>query len=266
MYYIPESDKKIILDKYGKIPLIELKKQLSSQIPSGVLCRFVKKNGLKVNYSLSHRRYTYNENFFDIPNIQNSYWAGFIAADGCLTSTKNGVKISISTLDKNILENFKSHINFTGNIRGEIRLTKKNQLAEMSTLCIWGAVRLREMLYKHWNITPRKTYTLLPPTQINNRALEHAYLIGFFDGDGCWRDYKINGGHKYAFQFSGTESMMTWCKTILHDLIPEDKNIKVAKNGNYYTYSACGKRAWSIREKLNNIIDIPWRLQRKWKD
>jgi len=49
-----------------------------------------------------NRKYTVNHNYFSEVTLENSYWAGFIAADGCIT--KNYVKIMIAQKDLKILE------------------------------------------------------------------------------------------------------------------------------------------------------------------
>ena len=45
-------------------------------------------------------RYTKNEDFFSVPNLTNSYWAGFIAADGHLTSKGATLQINIQARDR----------------------------------------------------------------------------------------------------------------------------------------------------------------------
>lgn len=36
------------------------------------------------------KKYSYNDNYFRTPNLENSYWAGFIAADGCVYKGHTG--------------------------------------------------------------------------------------------------------------------------------------------------------------------------------
>ena len=47
--------------------------------------------------------YNKNHDFFTVPNKLNSYWAGFIAADGCVTG-KHILAIKLSEKDKEHLQ------------------------------------------------------------------------------------------------------------------------------------------------------------------
>ena len=67
--------------------------------------------GLKGDRGIN-RKYTHNENYFTTVSLDSAYWAGFIAADGCIT---NGyLKIMISIVDSNLLENLKEAIKYSG--------------------------------------------------------------------------------------------------------------------------------------------------------
>src|SRR3990167_5826866 len=61
--------------------------------------------------------YDYDENFFEIPNILNCYWAGFIAADGCVSKNNNRITIELDGKDKNHLIQFKNDVKFSGEVR-----------------------------------------------------------------------------------------------------------------------------------------------------
>ena len=39
--------------------------------------------------------YATNKYYFSIPNMENSYWAGFLAADGCLWKRGDAVEIGL---------------------------------------------------------------------------------------------------------------------------------------------------------------------------
>ena len=54
---------------------------------------------------------SYNKNFFTIPNIQNCYWAGYLAADGYITKNNKCIRLHTVYYDKEILTNFQKQIN-----------------------------------------------------------------------------------------------------------------------------------------------------------
>ena len=85
---------------------------------------YKRKYGLEIN-PIGNGKFTYryerqhnvNDDFFNNPNILNCYWAGFIAADGCIGRRNNNVlSIGLSSKDKQHLETFKNNINFSGPI------------------------------------------------------------------------------------------------------------------------------------------------------
>ncbi len=75
----------ILNDNYGKIKFFDLILMLPGRT-SGAIRRKAYDNGLVANLSITNKKFvTTNNNFFSVPNTINSYWAGFIAADGCVS-------------------------------------------------------------------------------------------------------------------------------------------------------------------------------------
>ena len=73
-----------------------------------------------------YKLYTQNENFFSEPNDKNSYWAGFIAADGGIEKTSNRLRIGLSIKDRELLEVFAQQVEFTGPITDYTSSFNKN--------------------------------------------------------------------------------------------------------------------------------------------
>lgn len=259
-----EQENQILIDNYGKISPKKIVKLLSNKRTICGLKQHALSLGLKGNSCLSKKKYFHNDNFFDKPNIENSYLAGFIAADGCLftmPSGKTSLKLNLQKKDEQILYTFKRQMEYTGPISNYILEGR-----EYSLFQIHGANNCAYHLEKYWNITNRKTYTLKKPN-VSNYKLSLAYFIGFFDGDGCWCETTYNGEKRYCLSISGTKEMMLWVKNLLNKLVPEIGDTKIyyyPKRSKAYLYKASGKRALQIRSKLNNIIDIPWKFSRKW--
>lgn len=215
---------------------------------------------LKGNPSLANSKYTFNDNFFNTPTVQNSYWAGFIAADGCIT--KDSITIGLAAKDIEILETFKNQIQYTG----PIKYYKAQQCYDCVKLNI-RKIPYTTYLYEHWNIIPRKSLTLQPP---NLTDLEHiyAYIIGYIDGDGC---ITLNHNRRYP-QFSlgvvGTKAIVEWVHSYLSKLYPPtyrgEVKIHKHKTAKCYNVVYTGKRAVNIYYNLQQQANIPWKLQRKW--
>jgi len=79
--------------------------------------------------SKSTRQYTFNEYIFEnIDTEEKAYWLGFLMADGYNHESKTCVTLRLQEEDKEILEKFKSFLNYTGNIYTFTRITDTNHL------------------------------------------------------------------------------------------------------------------------------------------
>jgi len=119
-------------------------------------------------------------------------------------------------------------------------------------------------LGKNWNITPRKTATLLPPNLTDNR-LKMAFISGVICGDG-WicRTVNDSGYLSYGVGFTGTKELLEWIQATFHSLIPAMDEKKLSNNGspNCRDYCVWGATFYWVA-KLCLALDIP-RLDRKW--
>lgn len=249
----------ILTQHYGQISINDIVKLIPNH-PRQSICRKASYLGLTnftKNQSLSQKIYTIDENFFGTPNIKNSYWAGFIAADGNLTKD-GGIRIVISNKDKILLDTFKQHVNYNGEVKEYI--TKDGSYSKID---LWSLNRWHCDLNLNWNIPLKnKTHTLIPP-ELQNQDLILAYAIGLIDGDGCI--YYNN--NRLCFGFCGTQEIVKWMRNLWLSLVP---NCKID-----YRLNGCSKtnyRIMTYTNVANDIIDcflkinIPWRLQRKWKN
>lgn len=201
----------------------------------------------------SQKRYEINQEFFDSPAVKNSYWAGFIAADGHL-SKDNGLRISLSSKDESIVHNFVDHVGYDGKTRRHNGCSLDH---EYITVDIWGVERWHNCLAKNWNIPRRrKTLTIGPPKNLSYKN-SLAYIWGLIDGDG-WVSKKGYLG------FCGTRPLVLWVRNILGD-IPKNR-VNIRTNGGSQVNYRCqwAKRdTESIIEELKLVTEIDWGLKRK---
>ena len=259
--------KSLNLDKNILYDLYIIKKKTSYEIAKILNCSqptiftYLKKYKIKSrNQSISKQKLLKNDNYFSIPNIENSYWAGFIAADGNIStriSSNKILTIGLSIKDKKHLENFKSSIKYSGNIKEKIN-TVKGKKYKTCYIYLYSANQICNDLLLNFNITPRKSLTLQPPNLIE---LEHqlAYIIGYIDGDGCI-SYCRN---KYLrLQLIGTNNFLQWINTIYNNI----GHIRKVKNTNIYELAYNGQNAKSILWNLKNFIikNNILVLKRKW--
>lgn len=211
----------------------------------------------------SPRLYSINSNYFEVPNLQNCYWAGFIAADGCIYQRYNSKILSIGLQASDLchLERFKNDTEFEGKIS-----SSKPKIKDKEYFCRKIEIhddKICDDLTNNFKITQRKSLVLQPPNLIGNLAL--AYICGYSDGDGSmmWRTVEDCLNHKsFKWSFAGTYDVLNWCKNILDIHFQYKNNIQICKTGNICTFSYNGYKAIEMCKELHKL-DLPY-LKRKW--
>lgn len=140
----------------------------------GILAKNFKQDGIQVVNKQNLAQM--NENFFDqIDNEEKAYWLGFLYADGAISSSRNGIELSLKSSDINHLKKFSKSLEFHNkhifqdDIRCRLNFNNKH---------------MHESLIK-LGCTPKKSLTLVFPT--NEQVppdLIHHFVRGYIDGDG----------------------------------------------------------------------------------
>lgn len=258
----------ILKKHYGTMPLEEIRIKYFFDSKIRRLKDRAYYLSLKAKRSIVCKKYNINEKFFCEPNLENSYWAGFIAADGHIS--KNGKRISfgLSSKDEEILIALNKAINSNYPIHQKIISTSYKQDQKISQLGL-GCVNdtLSKDLKKYWNIVNNKSLILKPPKVKNELAL--AFIIGYIDGDGWFGYYKSNGKLRATLGFCGTLEMVNWIQLILKNYLPNLRwRNKPELNGKSLTnwkIRYCAKKAITIRNLLLSV-KIPYKLSRKWEN
>jgi hypothetical protein len=259
-----KEEEQLLRDNYTKFVASELAK-LVNKTESAVQGRLNKLRLLKG----PHKLYSFNNNFFEIPNILNSYWAGFLAADGTIRTNCNQLCLRLCTKDVNHIEEFRNNIKYTGKIESKesirqlLNYAPKKYFTSEMTIC--GAKKAINDLINNFNIGPRKSLTLTPPNLIGDNRL--AYIVGYIDGDGTIR---TNEKDRLEFSCVGTKEILYYIKELVDELVPskyEKWNPKPRQridrgNKNHWTYKLTGFRALEFLSILNKL-EVP-KLQRKW--
>lgn len=209
------------------------------------------------------KRIGVNQNFFDEPNLLNYYWAGFIAADGCVRGhPRNQLRIKLQFRDRNHLSQFSHDCLFEGGVKDTP--DKTQSYVEICGVKNWVCT-----LKENFNIIPNKTHVLEPPNLV---VLEHmwSYIIGLIDGDGSIY-FEIDRSLKprIRLSFNGTESVLVWVRTLFDSYFPQRKKrynpsqvLKRPGTKTTYNYRLSGERAIESLSFLSNF-DVP-KLYRKW--
>ena len=130
-------------------------------------------------YTNMERGKKVNHNFFDVLDNEKAYYLGFLAADGCVRPQRNEIKIGLSSIDKNWLEEFRQKIGSEREIESYIT-NKGFAVSELK----FSSLKIKTELAKY-SIVPNKTYLGITMKNIPS-DLRLAFIKGYFDGDGSF--------------------------------------------------------------------------------
>ena len=124
----------------------------------------------------NQRKYLVNDNYFDIENERMAYLLGFLASDGTVRKNSNEIKLSLSSIDKDILLEFQKEV---GGRPVKDYLTQEG--FETSTWA-FTSEHIKKKLAEY-NIVPQKTFTFSFPKKLDKKYWRD-FIRGYFDGDG----------------------------------------------------------------------------------
>lgn len=213
------------------------------------------------------RKTSVDDNFFSEPNLINCYWAGFLAADGNIRHLKRHKELNLQISQKDLghIKKFVTQVGFTG---ATTVYTRANGIP-MCNVHI-NSDKICEDLEKNFNITPRKTFTLLPPVNLTDEQKD-CYIAGYIDGDGCIQKIKTKYNTYIGIDARGTEEIVNYIR---------DRFLELSKDGNFGNRFKCGNintedasknhKRYKVCGNICNIVikkyrkyDIPL-LERKW--
>lgn len=200
-------------------------------------------------------KYQRNQKYFCQPTIQNSYWAGFIAADGYI-GIRDGkpsiLRVTVKKSDEQHLLALKDDIEYTG------PLTSNGECVELGIY----SQEIVEDLDFGFNITNAKTFTLHSPTNLSPEC-RLAFIKGFIDGDGCISTQQ-KGRYRTISIGCASERFLKWVRKQLQVITPFTARVRKVTNKQFYTIMISGSHADKIYQELKQL---PTRcLDRKWKD
>lgn len=215
----------------------------------------------------------FNRSYFKNVTDESAYWAGFIAADGCIcTGGCNGgksVNIVLSEHDHCHLDLLRSCIGYDAPARVKNvhnittvdgKIVRTDEIVQ-SCVLLFHSNEIVSDLERIYNITSRKSLTLVPP---NISCFRHqlSYAIGLLDGDGTIGSYATKNGRSHIIRWLGTRVMMEWIKSIVEVIVPGDSTVRNKGDSNICLFSLVGKRAVEF-VKVVSLLNIP-KMKRKW--
>lgn len=231
-----DFDQKFIIDTYKRLGSINAAaKELN--IYTHQLTRYFIKHNIPYNKNAKYRRYgNINEKYFsDTENANALYWAGFIAADGCIHKAK--ISIGLSIKDTDHVQKFKDSLQ----IKNPIKISDykiNNRPFKAAIINVYSKKMVNDL--EKYNIGPRKSLTYTFPQNIANHKYVNAFMRGYMDGDGC---FCITKNNKLHIGLCGTKHFLEIFNNILvqRAQLPEmynDLSIHTCRNIYQMDYSS----------------------------
>lgn len=126
-----------------------------------------------------------NHNYFQTENKNMAWLLGFIASDGCIEKDRNVIKISLSNIDREILEKIKQEISLESKVKDYV-----DNAGFSKSKLQWSSEQHKKDLASY-GIIPQKTFNLKCPNKLNNQFIID-YIRGYWDGDGSITIIKNN--------------------------------------------------------------------------
>lgn len=199
----------------------------------------------KVRRSYTNQgRVNFNENFFSKFSELSCYWAGFIAADGCITnnSKRKFLTIALQEKDQIHLENFSKQLE-SSNLKIIKRFaTCKNKKYPYSSIILYSK-KICEDLEKNFNIVKQKTLKTIYPTKMPEKySLD--FIRGYIDGDGSISIYKDKGSLRLSITFVGNLSFVKSIANVIgikYSISINSKGLATISYNNYNSIKAIRK-------------------------
>lgn len=210
-------------------------------------------------------KYLCDENFFSRNTPESFYWAGFIAADGCV-KLKNAkykqLSVCLCADDVKHLEKFKESIKFEGNIGTYYYNGCSRSNIEISSDKIFDDL-------SRFNVVPRKSLVLEFPEWLLRHNLIHHFMRGYNDGDGSFFIQQLKNDRKIKqimFSLRGTKQFLSTFRDILEEKCGLEHNDKKprADSGIYTLEYGGNRKALKIRDFLYKDSTNETRLDRKY--
>ena len=191
--YTSEIIKMYTVDKMSTVEIANIYNNKASNI-----WYILKKNNIPIRSNkVNSRKYNVNDNYFENIDSENkAYWLGFLYADGCMSSSRNTMSLSLASKDKDHIVKFLRDIESDYPIIDHVN----NLDVNFSKVNI-SSDKFYNGLLKN-GCSPNKTFTITFPN-LRNDLINH-FIRGYFDGDGS-----ISKSNKqYKFRLCGPSSML----------------------------------------------------------
>jgi Mor family transcriptional regulator len=252
---LPLDQEKEVLDKYDS-GMSSMKLSEMYDVKPTTITKILKRNNVRIKGTTGYRTCTLDETVFDQINERSAYWAGFLMADGVVTSqSPPRLGLMLSRVDEQHIYKFRSFLRSTHKVnRVTCTLNAKEFLC--SGLLI-SSRKLAESLGK-FGVVPRKSHIA---RLIGLDANRHTFR-GLVDGDGYISFRSIKYNRYPSIGLVGSFDIVNQFSVYVKGIFPEI-DLRVRKKSSIYTVGAVGMKALKIIKHLYENCDSDAVLNRK---
>ena len=186
-----DNEKRNIIAEYNKTKNISLTAKLFNVQTQNIIPILKESNVQLSDVSSARRKYEINEHYFDIIDTPNkAYCLGIWYADGCVSSTNNGIYLNLQDTDKSLLEQINKELNNTKPLKYVEKSKENSNWKDIYGIVIYSKT-MKEALIKN-GVLPRKSLIIQYPTFLPDELQNH-FIRGVFDGDGSI--FTLNTGY-----------------------------------------------------------------------
>ena len=204
------------------------------------------------------RRMVVNDEFFSELTVRSAYWAGLLAADGCLGKD---ITIELKAIDEAVLQKFMADLGHPGTLSYRIMQNSTGGRGLYAGLRFQSR-KITKDLEERYRLTKRKSKTLAPP-DLQDKELILAYISGLLEGDGS---VKVDRrGSLFAILVTASHELATWLADQIARLVGVDTRVcEAGSRGNvHYTVGWYGRSAEKVLGALREVS--VGAMERKWR-
>lgn len=161
------------------------------------------------------KKIPFNESFFAVDTERSFYWAGFLAADGCVSEwyQKGSLiqAVKLTQAERYVIVAFLSDVECFGRKISERHYDKVNGHGVTYNIELKSSKMFGDL--HRFGILPRKSKLLTMPGWLTNHRLVNHFLRGYFDGDGS---VYINK-NQICMDFRGTIEFLNSVSLVLRE-------------------------------------------------
>lgn len=207
-------------------------------------------------------RHSVNHDIFGSFTPESCYWAGFIAADGCINSNKRNVGIELAYIDNQHLKNLCGVVERDDMVWVRER-ESGGKIYKYSSVSIVSK-KIVSDLSDNFSVTPKKSLTLQPPNNLPKEYVHH-FIRGYIDGDGHIGWHKHNNKPRISV-CSGSKKLLEWLTCgIKNNVKTGNPKIRKSKNKDLYNIEFMGNQVYDILDWLYKDSSPQTRLERKYE-